>query len=246
MAVQKIVFCISSNRMKLLSFILLLFTFNSCKQKHGTSNAKKLPGNPVAVSVIQKDYALCKSSVVKLKQQNRANWAHLNASAKEKIFVAAVTDSIAPSWMGTDWGFYGTTQIPRQGNIACGYFVTTVLQDAGLPIARTRLAQCASEEMIRTLVQPSLIQRYSNVPVEDFANNIKQQGFGLYIIGLDTHTGFIYNDGKDVYFIHASYTGAKKVTKEKALDSWILKSSKYRITGKISGDTRALDKWMNE
>jgi hypothetical protein len=99
--------------------------------------------------------------------------------------------------------------------------------------------------MIRTLVQPSLVQRFSNVSLQDFVSNIKQQGFGLYIVGLDCHTGFIYNDGKEVYFIHANYSGERKVIKEPALASWVLGKSKYRITGKISGDERVLQRWIS-
>ena len=48
----------------------------------------------------------------------------------------AVCSQIAPEWMGTPWDFYGTTQQPGRGKIACGYFVTTVLRDAGVRLRR--------------------------------------------------------------------------------------------------------------
>ena len=163
---------------------------------------------------------------------------------KEKLFTDAVINNIVPQWIGTSWSFNGTTEIPRQGSIACGYFVTTVLRDAGLVLARIKLSQCPSEEMIRTLVQTKYISRFSNTTMNDFINSIHQKGYGLFIIGLDCHTGFIYNDGNEIYFINASYINEKKVISEKAATSWILQKSKYKIIGKISADEFALDKWI--
>lgn len=189
------------------------------------------------------DYAQCKQHVTALKKQYAAQWQGLNKEKKQRLFTQIMADSILPYWLGTPWGFYGTTETPLQGQIACGYFVTTTLRDAGLPLQRTKLAQCASEQMIRTLVQPAYIQRFSHVPLADFVANIKKQGYGLYLIGLDSHTGFLYHDGREVYFIHASYIGQKVVTKELAASSAILQASQYKITGKISADEVALDKW---
>ena len=34
--------------------------------------------------------------------------------------------AIHDEWMGTPWDFSGTSQVPRKGSIACGYFVSTV------------------------------------------------------------------------------------------------------------------------
>lgn len=164
---------------------------------------------------------------------------------KEVLFTKMVAETIIPGWIGTAWSFNGVSQSPQKGSIACGYFVTTVLQDAGVPLARVRLAQCASEEMITTLVQPALIHRFSNQPMTAFIGSVQQQGYGLYIVGLDNHTGFIYNDGKDIWFIHSTFVGTRNVQKEKAASSWVLSSSKYKVLGKISADEKLLSRWMN-
>ncbi len=42
-----------------------------------------------------------------------------------------IANEIFVYWFGTPSNFYGQTRIPRQGTIACGYFVTGVLSDAG-------------------------------------------------------------------------------------------------------------------
>lgn len=191
------------------------------------------------------DYDSCKRAITVIKKQYRRAWQQLSKQSKEKIFTDAVVQTIVPAWMGTDWNFNGTTRIPQQGSIACGYFVTTVLQDAGLELARIKLAQCASEEMISTLVQPAGIRRFSNTPMTEFLNAVSAGGYGIYIIGLDNHTGFLYNDGEDTWFIHASYAGSRKITREKAAESNILGSSRYKVLGKLSADDKVLSRWIN-
>ncbi len=189
------------------------------------------------------DYEQCKQHVTALKKQYAAQWQGLNKEKKQRLFTQIMADSILPYWLGTPWGFYGTSETPQQGQIACGYFVTTTLRDAGLPLQRSKLAQCASEQMIRSLVQAAYIQRFSHLPLADFVAAIKKQGYGLYLIGLDSHTGFLYHDGRELYFIHASYIGQKVVTQELAASSAILQASQYRVTGKLSADEAALDIW---
>ncbi|HEY1086629.1 MAG TPA: hypothetical protein VGE37_03005, partial [Archangium sp.] len=39
--------------------------------------------------------------------------------------------SAFPAWAGTVWDFNGTSTVPGEGKIACGYDVTTVLEQAG-------------------------------------------------------------------------------------------------------------------
>lgn len=153
--------------------------------------------------------------------------------SKEKIITSIICDSLIPCWYGTPWNFYGTSEIPGKGNIACGYFVTTIIRDAGIPINRIKMAQCASEEMIKSVCQPASIKRFSNKSIGEFVTHIKNSGLGLYLTGLDSHTGFVYNDGREVYFIHSSYVSPKCVVKETALRSSILYYSKYRVVGKL-------------
>lgn len=227
------------------SFLILLtcLSFYSCvsKEKQLKQPVLKLPAS--AKTII--NYDSCKAVNQHNKQKQKPQWDRLSKAAKEKIFTAAVTETIAPAWYGTAWNFYGTSETPQQGSIACGYFVTTVLRDAGLPVARVKLAQCASEQMIASLIQSKYISRFSNITMENFIRSVQNQGYGLYVIGLDNHTGFIYNDGREIYFIHSSYIGSKVVQKEQAASNPILKQSKYKVLGKISGDEKVLERWIN-
>lgn len=91
-------------------------------------------------------------------------------------FLRSVAQEIAPFWYGTPWDFNGTTEIPGTGEIACGYFVTTVLRDIGVDLERVRLAQVPSEVMIRSLAGPGAIQRFSDVPIETFLGAVREWG----------------------------------------------------------------------
>jgi hypothetical protein len=123
-------------------------------------------------------------------------------TARDTLFNLILQDYFG-FWYGTPWGFYGTTRTPGEGKIACGYFVTTVLYDAGFKIPRTSWAQVASETMIKEMT--THIKRFSNRPVAEIEQYIKTEGKGLYVVGLDNHTGFIYNDGNTIRFVHSNY-----------------------------------------
>jgi hypothetical protein len=81
--------------------------------------------------------------------------------------------------------------------------------------------------------------------MQGFINTVTTQGYGIYIVGLDNHTGFIYNDGTDIYFIHSTFVGTRNVQKEKAAESRVLQQSKYKVLGKLSGDEKVLENWMS-
>jgi hypothetical protein len=165
------------------------------------------------------------------------------AQAREVITRSIYTE-IFPSWYGTSWDFNGTTESPGQGKIACGYFVSTVLRDAGWRVQRVRLAQQASENIILSLNTGAYIKRFSRVEIDKFVNVVSDWGPGLYIVGLDIHVGFIVNTGDEVYFIHSSYIDPYAVVKENALESKILTASRYRVLGKVSADDELIVKWL--
>ncbi len=176
-------------------------------------------------------------------QSIRKNLKNRNTEEKGKEFTNLMINKIFPYWYGTPWNFNGTTQKPNEGKIACGYFVTTTIEDMGFPINRIKLAQCASEEMIKTLVSKENIFRFSAISIDEFEQKIIKKGNGLYIIGLDNHTGFVLVSDDGNYFIHSSGFLPREVLKEKLSDSKIIAKSKYRVVGKISADKKFLTNW---
>lgn len=157
--------------------------------------------------------------------------AELLARARQRLF-HALADEIIPAWLGTRWTFSGTSQTPGTGSIACGYFVTTVLRDAGLLVERAHLAQQPSELIVRTLCAPPRIRRFSDRPVADVLAEVRAQGQGIYVVGLDFHVGLLVNDGAAVRFCHSSYLGPVAVTCEPAATAPAL-PSRYTVLGPL-------------
>ena len=154
-------------------------------------------------------------------------------SSEERRFDEKLA-GIHEKWMGTPWTFSGTSQTPGEGSIACGYFVTTTLQQAGMEVERVRLAQAASEQMILAIADPDSIRRFSNASLEDFLEDLRSQGEGYYIVGLDNHTGFlkVSSDGT-VAFVHSG--PGRGVVSENPAEASELANSRYRVTGKLAG-----------
>lgn len=159
-----------------------------------------------------------------------------------KYLLTMIRDSLIPYWYGTPWDFYGTTRIPRQGKIACGYFVTTILNDVGFRVP-IKWAQLASEEMILKF-SPYKVKRFKNQPLADVENYLLKQGEGLYLTGLDCHVGFLYVQNNSVSFIHSNYyfpdTG---VMSESITTNNPFRYSKYRVISKLFSDPM-VDNWI--
>jgi len=140
---------------------------------------------------------------------------------------------LLPFWYGTRYAFHGQTTTPGEGRIACGYFVTTVVQHLGYRCDRVRLARLPSEAMIRELVPKKTVRRYVGLTLPNFLAKIRAQPPGLYLVGLDTHTGFLLHDRGELRFIHASGRFPYCVVNEPAAESVVLRNSRYRVAGQL-------------
>lgn len=152
---------------------------------------------------------------------------------KQERFFSFIASDVPKYWIGTKWSFNGMTREPQNGTIACGYFVTTVLDDFGIALQRVHLAQQASSVMINTLCESKSIKHFSKI--EQLEQHLtKQSQNEIFIVGLDYHTGFIIKDANDLYFMHSNYIEKEGVVKEKLLSSKALLSSKSFMIGSIS------------
>ena len=175
--------------------------------------------------------------------------AHNTGSAHDSIIASArayllstIIDTLFVSWYGTPWDFYGTTRVPGNGKIACGYFVTAVLSDAGLKIPRKKWAEVASEIMIKAATID--IRRFRNRSIDDLEAYIKEKGVGIYIVGLDCHVGFIVNYRNEIRFVHSNYYHPETgVMSEPLKGQNPLNDSRYRVIGKILGNDM-VRKWI--
>lgn len=163
-----------------------------------------------------------------------AGRAALVDSARTYLF-DRITLDLLPAWYGTPWDFNGITRTPRQGKIACGYFVNTVLLDAGFRLPRIKWSQLGAEAI--TVKLSDRIKRFRDRPVSEVETYLRVEGDGLYKVGLDNHVGFIVvRDGR-ARFVHSSYYQPETGVMSEPLEgNNPLAHSRYRIIGHLLGD----------
>ena len=229
--------------MKILLFLALL-----AGATHYWYPARLLPEPAAAVPYPQQLQTLATRRTALAARYQQARTTTAKAAILQqarRLLVASLDTAIWPAWYGTPWAFYGTTQVPQQDSIACGYFVTTTLRDAGLRLDRVALAKTTSEKLIQSLTDEGHIRRYRMVPLGQFVRQVQQLGDGLYLVGLDFHVGFLRVKGGQVRFIHSTYLGQGQVVNEEAATSAALRS-RYRVVGRISADPRLLESWLRQ
>ena len=156
-----------------------------------------------------------------------------------------LTKEVFPYWYGTEWDFNGYTNKPGEGKIACGYFVSTTLKDAGAKVNRYKLAQQYSHKIVTVLSCGNGVKRFSNITSKVFAEKVKSEfKDGLYVIGLDHHVGFILKENSEVYFIHASYRDPVQVVKEKASESAALGDTDVFVIAGLTNNPLFLKQWI--
>lgn len=160
-------------------------------------------------------------------------------SARE-LLVRTLRDEILPAWNGTEWAMDGTSVVPREGSIACGYFVSTTLLHAGFRVERARLGQQASEHITRSLVTTAPIWHTSDQPIDAFLERLRRGGDGIYLVGLDNHVGFVIVDGDATWFHHAA---PGVVRREPARTASFLSTSHYRESAKLFDDA-LVETWL--
>jgi len=168
--------------------------------------------------------------------------AEARALARRRL-LEAFRDELVPFWLGTPWDFYGTTQTPGEGHIACGYFVSTVLQHSGLRVERVRMAQQASEYILKTFSGERDLKRFRSRPAAEVVDWVRDRDDGLYIVGLDYHVGVLVKQGDHVEFCHSAYSGVTAVDCADPLtDPGFV--SRYRVVGPVLTDT-VVDAWLD-
>jgi hypothetical protein len=148
-------------------------------------------------------------------------------------------------WLGTPWDFNGTATRPGGGKIACGYFVTTVLRDAGFKIDRVRLAQQPSQTILATFVPRASMTLMVGASYQNFRARVATLEPGIYIVGLDNHVAFLVL-GRDASFrfIHASGARPQCVVDQPAEDAGVLQRSTYRVLGNLTAQPEVLRRWL--
>ena len=140
-------------------------------------------------------------------------------------------ESVFPSWYNTPWDYNGYSNTPRQGVIACGYFVSTTLKHIGFKLNRYDIAKMYSSAIVRVLCHNDYATMYN---FDDFTLHCSQLPDGLYILGLSNHVGFLSIESGQSFFIHSDYSSEKGVRKELIHDSFALQNSTSFWVGNFS------------
>jgi len=173
--------------------------------------------------------------------------------AEARAYVlAAMRDVVFPAWMGMSWGL-GPNSTPLRPHaagteIACGYFVSSVLENVGLRLGtRFTYAQAPALYAQRSLAPDKEdLHRFFSIPGDALARRIAALGEGIYVIGLNNHIGFVDVHGGQVNVVHASYTGAQVVTSEPLATAEVIDNSRaagYFVTP-LFQDDRLIDRWL--
>lgn len=182
--------------------------------------------------------------------------ARVGASEKDAIigearelFSRTLIENLLPRWMGTPWAMNGTTNQPGEGEIACGYFVSTILRDAGFNIHRTRFGQAAALRIQQATTPPGRkVHTFFSIAPELLAKKIAALGDGVYIIGLNVHVGFVVVRDGDVRLVHASYTDERVVVDEPLASARAIELSRpkgYFVSELVSTDA-AVVRWIEQ
>lgn len=236
---------ISSRKRFLLAIgVASVLLFSACHSTPNNAGERKWIADPCN----DISYALFKQHVNQKREyffnryQKVSNHQKVVDSCRQYL-ESCLVDSVLLYWKNTEWDFYGTTQKPRCGKIACGYFVATALRDIGFRIPREKWAQWASEPFIRRFcgAQVKVLSNRTEKEAEAYA---KTRPTRIFIAGLDKHVGFLIHQGNEFYFMHASYYRPEiGVIREKADGNNPFARSKYRVLGELFHDDMVVD-WM--
>lgn len=160
------------------------------------------------------------------------------------VFLETALPDLMSCWLGTPWDFNGHCKTPGSGKIACGYFVATVLQDAGFNVDRYRLARQPSQGILRTFLPKREMSLRVGVPYEQYAAELRGLERGIRIVGLDTHVGFIVSRPGEFRFVHSSGSSPWCVVDESEADAEVLRRSNYRVQGNLTANRELIRKWL--
>lgn len=161
-----------------------------------------------------------------------------------RIVLETTLPEMMRCWLGTPWDFNGTAAKPGGGRIACGYFVSTVLMDAGFKVDRYQLARQPSGNILRSFLQKDDCRLTVDQPYDQFAASMAAAEPGIYLLGLDTHVGFLVVKAGDYRMLHSSGCEPWCVVDEDRDHAWALRKSSWRMTGNLTADRGVIRRWL--
>lgn len=176
-----------------------------------------------------------------------------DGSAKQTLLNEASTyltekllNTIVPHWYGTKWDYYGHTNTPGEGLIACGYFVSTTMKHVGFNLNRFKLAQAYSLQAVKVLESETYINLGGKTRYEMLKSVLSSEPDGLFVVGLDNHIGYLLKRKSEMFFLHSSYLDPVAVVLEKAGESDALAGHENYLIARVTGNKALVEKWLTQ
>lgn len=209
--------------------------------------------NPLTLSLETEldaaSYTATKTNIGQLRRQlgEALKQGDISFDQVKAEFTDHLVDKIIPHWYGTPWSFEGHTAVPNQGQIACGYFISTTLRDMGINLNRYKLAQKSPIDEAKVISCGADI--YSVVqesPEKAFADIDRLTEEGLHFIGFDTgHVGYLLKRKGELFLIHSNYFWPGLVCIEPLKTSRAFNSfSKFHLVD-ISNNDILIQRWLD-
>lgn len=135
-------------------------------------------------------------------------------------------------WYGTPWSLSGDGQEPDSGHVGGAYFVSFVLRDLGFRFDSVRMARQPPSRIIKAFCRKEDVAWFADRSFGELEEYVKNEGKGVYLLGLNDHIGFIVYDW-GISFVHSNPFFPQKVMSEKARYSLKLRASKTWTIGKL-------------
>jgi hypothetical protein len=162
-----------------------------------------------------------------------------------RLLLERVLPEMMRCWLGTPWDFNGIAEKPGGEGIACGYFVATLLKDAGFRLDRYRLAKQPSENILRSFLPREACVLRVGEDYRVYADRLDEAEPGIHLVGLDTHVGFIVTGtGGGFRFIHSSGSDPWCVVDEDREAAVVLQRSRWRMLGNLTADPQVIRRWL--
>jgi len=162
-----------------------------------------------------------------------------------RVILELVMPEMMRCWLGTPYDFNGTAEKPGGGKVACGYFVSTVIRDAGFRVNRYKLAQQPSENILRTFLKSDGCLLKAGQDFESYTKWVEGMEPGVYLMGLDSHVGFIVNGAEGTRFYHSSGWQKRGVVNEAGNKAGALRHSNWRMIGGLTANPEVIRTWLD-
>ncbi|MDP3849670.1 MAG: hypothetical protein Q8Q59_04145 [Luteolibacter sp.] len=201
--------------------------------------------DPKTYAVLVSELQVWRKDLATRHQRARGEEERAAVERDARLILELALPEMMRCWLGTPYDFNGTAAVPGGGRIACGYYVATVLMDAGFQVDRYQLAQQPSENILRSFLEKDACRLSVGQPYAAFATDLGHAEPGIYLVGLDTHVAFaITGAGGGFRFIHASGSRPWCVVDEGRDEALVLQRSNWRMLGNLTADPTVIRRWL--